>query len=56
MDRDTTQEKYVKLLLDDMSLEDLCSFFVETMNRDLNDLSDEEFTEEMEALCPEVLN
>ena len=56
MDRLDTQERYLKRLLDDMSMEDLCEFFLDTMNADLDELTDEEFKEEMEALCPEVLN
>lgn len=54
--RDELQLKYIKTLLDDMSLEQLCKFFIDTMNRDLDDLDDDELVEEVKNFVPELFN
>lgn len=55
MTRTELQTKYIGEVLDGMSLEDLCAFFVESMNNDLNDLNDEELVEEVNTYLPELI-
>ena len=55
MDRTQLQADYIETLLDGMTMDELCSFFVDTMNRDLSDLNDEELVEEVNHYVPELL-
>ena len=55
MDRTQLQLDYIRAQLDDMSVEELVEFFIETMDRDLNDLDDEELENEVSAYYPQLL-
>ncbi len=55
MNRMNLQSKYIGEVLDGMSLEDLCAFFVESMNNDLNLLDDEELVEEVSHYSPNLI-
>ena len=55
MDRTQLQADYIETLFDGMTMDELCSFFVDTMNRDLSDLDDEELVEEVNHYVPELL-
>ena len=55
MDRTQLQLDYIRAQLDDMSVEELAEFFIETMDRDLNDLDDEELENEVSAYYPQLL-
>ena len=55
MDRTQLQLDYIRAQLDDMSVEELAQFFIETMDRDLNDLDDEELENEVSAYYPQLL-
>ena len=56
MDRLDTQERYLERLLNDMSMEDLCEFFLDTMNRTSTNSQMKSSKRKWKALCPEVLN
>ena len=55
MDRTQLQLDYIRAQLDDMSVEELAEFFIETMDRDLSDLDDEELENEVSAYYPQLL-
>jgi len=55
MDRTQLQLDYIRAQLDDMSVEELAQFFIETMDRDLSDLDDEELENEVSAYYPQLL-
>ena len=55
MDRTRLQLDYIRAQLDDMSVEELAQFFIETMDRDLNDLDDEELENEVSFYYPQLL-
>ena len=55
MDRTQLQLDYIRAQLDDMSVEELAQFFIETMDRDLNDLDDEELENEVSAYYPQLI-
>ena len=55
MNRDQLQEAYIQWDLNQMSVEDLKEFFIATQNRELNDLDDDEWVEEVEQYAPELV-
>ena len=55
MDRTQLQLDYIRAQLDEMSVEELAEFFIETMDRDLNDLDDEELENEVSAYYPQLI-
>jgi len=55
MNRDQLQERYIQWDLNQMTVEDLKQFFIDTQNRELGDLDDEELVEEVEQYAPELI-
>ena len=55
MNRDQLQEAYIQWDLNQMSVEDLKEFFINTQNRELGDLDDDELVEEVEQYAPELV-
>ena len=53
MNRDQLQEAYIQWDLSQMSNDQLRQFFIDTQNRELGDLDDEELIEEVEQYAPE---
>ena len=54
IDRDWLQERYIQWDLSQMSNDQLRQFFIDTQNRELGDLDDEELIEEVEQYAPEL--
>ena len=54
IDRDWLQERYIQWDLNKMSNEELRQFFIDTQNRELSDLDDDELLEEVEQYAPEL--
>ena len=54
IDRDWLQERYIQWDLNQMSNDQLRQFFIDTQNRELGDLDDEELIEEVEQYAPEL--
>ena len=55
MNRDQLQEAYIQWDLNQMSVEDLKQFFIDTQNRELGDLDDDELVEEVKDYAPELV-
>ena len=55
MNRDQLQEAYIQWDLNEMSNDQLRQFFIDTQNRELGDLDDDELIEEVEQYAPELL-
>ena len=55
IDRDWLQERYIQWDLNQMSNDQLRQFFIDTQNRELSDLDDDELIEEVEQYAPELL-
>ena len=55
IDRDQLQEAYIQWDLNEMSHDQLRQFFIDTQNRELSDLDDDELIEEVEQYAPELL-
>jgi hypothetical protein len=54
MNRDQLQEAYIQWDLNQMSNDQLRQFFIDTQNRELGDLDDDELIEEVEQYAPEL--
>ena len=54
IDRDWLQERYIQWDLNKMSNEELRQFFIDTQNRELGDLDDDELIYEVEQYAPEL--
>ena len=54
IDRDWLQERYIQWDLNQMSNDQLRQFFIDTQNRELGDLDDDELLEEVEQYAPEL--
>mgnify|MGYP003117045802 FL=1 len=54
IDRDWLQERYIQWDLNQMSNDQLRQFFIDTQNRELSDLDDDELLEEVEQYAPEL--
>ena len=54
MNRDQLQEAYIQWDLNQMSNDQLRQFFIDTQNRELGDLDDDELLEEVEQYAPEL--
>ena len=54
IDRDWLQERYIQWDLNQMSNDQLRQFFIDTQNRELGDLDDDELIEEVEQYAPEL--
>ena len=50
--REQIQESYIQWDLNQMSIDDLKQFFIDTQNRELNDLDDDELIEEVKQFMP----
>ena len=55
IDRDWLQERYIQWDLNQMTNDQLRQFFIDTQNRELGDLDDDELIEEVEQYAPELL-
>ena len=55
IDRDQLQEAYIQWDLNEMSNDQLRQFFIDTQNRELSGLDDDELIEEVEQYAPELL-
>ena len=53
--RDQLQENYILWDLNQMSNEDLRQFFIDSQNRDLGDLDDDELVEEVKQFAPQLV-
>ena len=53
--RDQLQENYILWDLNQMSNEDLKQFFIDSQNRDLGDLDDDELVEEVKQFAPQLV-
>ena len=56
MDRDQLQAKYIQWDLDQMDIDALKQFFVDTQNRELGDLDDDELINEVREFAPDLVN
>ena len=54
MNRDQIQAQYIQWDLDQMSVADLKQYFVDSQNRELNDLDDDELFEDVKQYCPQL--
>lgn len=54
MNRDWLQERYIQWDLNQMSNDQLRQFFIDTQNRELSDLDDDELIYEVEQYAPEL--
>ena len=55
IDRDELQESYIQWDLEQMTNEDLEKFFIDTQNRELGDLDDDELVEDVKQYAPHLL-
>ena len=55
MSRNELQAAYIQWDLDQMSVEDLKEYFVSRQNQELNDLDDDELTEEVREYAPDLV-
>ena len=53
--RDQIQEEYIQWDVDQMSVDDLKQFFIDTQNRELNDLDDDELVIEVKQFAPQLI-
>ena len=54
INRDWLQERYIQWDLNQMSNDQLRQFFIDTQNRELSDLDDDELIYEVEQYAPEL--
>ena len=54
IDRDWLQERYIQWDLNQMSNDQLRQFFIDTQNRELGDLDDDELIYEVEQYAPQL--
>ena len=55
MNRDELQKSFINWDLNQMTLEDLKEFFINTQNAELDCLDDDELVEEVKNYAPELL-
>ena len=53
--REQIQEEYIQWDLNQMSIDDLKQFFIDTQNRELNDLDDDELVIDVKQFAPELV-
>ena len=53
--REQIQEEYIQWDLNQMSVDDLKQFFIDTQNRELNDLDDDELVIEVKQFAPQLV-
>jgi hypothetical protein len=56
MDRDELQEKYIQWDLNQMSVDELKQFFIDTQMRELGDLDDDELIEDVKQFAPQLVD
>ena len=56
MDRDELQQKYIQWDLEQMSVDDLVQFFIDTQMRELGDLDDDELIEDVKQFAPQLVD
>ena len=55
MNRDELQQKYIQWDLEQMSVDDLVQFFIDTQMRELGDLDDDELLEDVMQFAPQLI-
>ena len=55
MTRDQIQESYIQWDVNQMSVDDLKQFFIDTQNRELGDLDDDELVIEVKQFAPQLI-
>ena len=53
--REQIQEEYIEWDVDQMSVDDLKQFFIDTQNRELGDLDDDELVIEVKQFAPQLI-
>ena len=56
MDRDELQQKYIQWDLNQMSVDELKQFFIDTQMRELGDLDDDELIEDVKQFAPQLID
>lgn len=56
MNRDELQQKYIQWDLEQMSVDDLVQFFIDTQMRELGDLDDDELIEDVKQFAPQLVD
>ena len=56
MNRDELQEKYIQWDLNQMSVDELKQFFIDTQMRELGDLDDDELIEDVKQFAPQLID
>ena len=56
MNRDELQEKYIQWDLNQMSVDELKQFFIDTQMRELGDLDDDELIEDVKQFAPQLVD
>ena len=56
MDRDELQQKYIQWDLNQMSVDELKQFFIDTQMRELGDLDDDELIEDVKQFAPQLVD
>ena len=56
IDRDWLQERYIQWDLNQMSNDQLRQFFIDTQNRELGDLDDDELIEDVKQFAPQLVD
>ena len=53
--REQIQEEYIQWDVNQMSIDDLKQFFIDTQNRELGDLDDDELVIEVKQFAPQLI-
>jgi len=56
MNRDELQQKYIQWDLNQMSVDELKQFFIDTQMRELGDLDDDELIEDVKQFAPQLVD
>ena len=56
MDRDELQQKYIQWDLNQMSVDELKQFFIDTQMRELGDLDDDELIEDVKQFAQQLVD
>ena len=56
MDRTELQQKYIQWDLNQMSVDELKQFFIDTQMRELGDLDDDELLEDVMQFAPQLVD
>ncbi len=53
--RDVLQDDYISRIIDGMSMAELCQYMFDKLSEELNELSDDELTEQVSEYYPDLL-